>query len=899
MIIERNALQQVVPVDSGSAQESMKKSAVAPKTVLETILDWSQDRPVWQRDALRRIVSKGKLDASDFAELADLCKQGKGAKSKNGLKPDPLAKAHLPANPGQGAAVSLLSVGEVDGVNNLAPDQTLTFEQNGITIVYGDNGAGKSGYARILKRACRARHPGKIEPNIYAQQPPPANATATITYSVGSKAQPPEKWQDAAHPHGILSAVSVFDSDCGAIHLREKNEVAFRPFGVDVPDELANACQSVKDSLTTEQKLLEKAKNPIFLKPSWKETTAVGKALSALKYDTDIKKIEALAKLTEEETTRLARLREDLSKDPGKAAAEQTLKADNVKRLLDAISLVEGKTADKALDSVAAAVADAATKREAARLAANEAFSGEPLKDVGGEVWRVLWDAARRYSTEVAYPGQPFPPSQGDARCVLCQRTLDAEARERMARFEEFIQKDTERLAQEAEKSSKAARQQLSSVAIGTRALKANLQEVALHDGALAQRVRRFMALCRLRRYELFSAIDAGKQPALPTPEASPAADLGQLEKGIRDYAAEMKKSATADERKKLEAELAELADRALLDGMMQAVRDEIERLKTIHFLGECLSDTATNTITKIGNDIADTVITPKLRDRFQEEIVKLAADKVRVEIVRSGGKYGSPQYQVRLFAKPDAKVQDILSEGEKTCVALASFLTELATAPHQSTLVFDDPVTSLDHRWRANVAKRLVEEAAQRQVIVFTHDLIFVNDLYDLAHEKKRPIKMLSVSRGKQGAGLVTDGLPWKAQKVEERIDHLEKDAREAKKLYDNNQQEEYNREAASIYSNLRASWERGLEDVAFFRVVQRHRDYINTKDLKKASVLTEADCDAFHAGFKKCSDVVDAHDPSSGRNADAPPPNELMQDIQALKDWVASLRDRQKKVA
>jgi ABC-type multidrug transport system ATPase subunit len=266
---------------------------------------------------------------------------------------------------------------------------------------------------------------------------------------------------------------------------------------------------------------------------------------------------------------------------------------------------------------------------------------------------------------------------------------------------------------------------------------------------------------------------------------------------------------------------------------------------------------------------------------------------------VRSGGKYGSPQYQVRLFAKPDAKVQDILSEGEKTCVALAAFLTELATAAHKSTLVFDDPVSSLDHRWRKQVATRLVEEAGERQIIVFTHDLVFVNDLYDLGLGKKRPMRLFTVSRGQSGTGVVTDGMPWKAQRVEERIDNLEKDARAAKTLYDNNQQDDYNREAASLYNGLRASWERALEDVAFFRVVQRHRDYIDTKHLKKASVLTEADCDAFHAGFKKCSDVVDAHDPSSGRNADAPPPNELMQDIQALKDWVASLRDRQKKIA
>ena len=34
----------------------MKKSADPPKTVLETILDWSKTRPEWQPDVLRRIV---------------------------------------------------------------------------------------------------------------------------------------------------------------------------------------------------------------------------------------------------------------------------------------------------------------------------------------------------------------------------------------------------------------------------------------------------------------------------------------------------------------------------------------------------------------------------------------------------------------------------------------------------------------------------------------------------------------------------------------------------------------------------------------------------------------------------------------------------------------------------
>jgi ABC-type multidrug transport system ATPase subunit len=253
----------------------------------------------------------------------------------------------------------------------------------------------------------------------------------------------------------------------------------------------------------------------------------------------------------------------------------------------------------------------------------------------------------------------------------------------------------------------------------------------------------------------------------------------------------------------------------------------------------------------------------------------------------------------VRLFAKPDAKVEDILSEGERTCVALAAFLTELATAMHRSALVFDDPVSSLDHRWRTKVAKRLVEEAEHRQVIVFTHDLVFVNDLHDLALKKKRPTRLLTVHRGPAGAGMVMEGLPWKAQSVEDRIDKLEKTARAARQLYDNDQEEEYGKEAGHIYDNLRASWERGLEDIALSRVVQRHRDYIEGKHIRRVTVLNDADCDAYHLGFQKCCDVVDAHDPSKGRNAAPPPPDEILRDIQNLKDWVTSLRERQKKIA
>jgi len=74
----------------------------------------------------------------------------------------------------------------------------------------------------------------------------------------------------------VLSAISVFDADC-AVHLKGRNEVAFRPFGLDIPDELGNVCKQVKSLLETEKQQQEAARNALFANPLWKPTTAVGK----------------------------------------------------------------------------------------------------------------------------------------------------------------------------------------------------------------------------------------------------------------------------------------------------------------------------------------------------------------------------------------------------------------------------------------------------------------------------------------------------------------------------------------------------------------------------------------------------------------------------------------------
>lgn len=873
---------------------------IAPhaKTVLEIILEWSGDRPAWQRDALRRIVQAQKLTETDIAELAALCKRGRTEKPLAAdPKPRPLEASHLPANPGAGASVALTAVKEVLTVNNLAPGQTLSFAPAGITGVYGDNAAGKSGYARILKRACRARHSEMILANVYGE-PTTATASATLCYSVGGIAQLPDHWKDTGkpqpQPHPVLSAISVFDADCAAVHLRGKNEVAFRPFGLDVPDELGNACKQVKALLDAEKKQRTEARNAIFTTPPWKPTTAVGKTLAALTHATGVTQLEKLAALSEQEQARLRRLTEDLSKNPTTAAAEQKLKADRIKRLDKTLTVIAAGTGDDVLNHLLALHRDATMKRAAARLAAQGLFGTNSLPDVGGGVWRALWEAARRYSTEIAYPSAPFPPTEQDVLCVLCQQPLSAEAIQRMKRFETFIRDDTERQAQDAEQAFDTAAHTLAELAISLRPIADNLNEVELHDLALARAVRRAIASARLRRHAVRRRL-AGHEEGIPAAELFPSAEILALVSQITKYAADLQKAATGDERKALEAERQELADRTTLHAHMPTVKAEIERLQAIRFLDNCLADTTTNTITILGNKIADQVLTPRLRDEFASEIIGLVGANVRVEMVRAGGQYGSPQYQVRLLARPDAKVAEILSEGEQTCVAIAAFLAELATAPHNSALVFDDPITSLDHKWRHKVAERLVAEAAVRQVIVFTHDLIFLNDIADAAQEANRICETRHIRRSSATIGMVNADLPWEGMKIAERVDTLEKQARALMLVREHKDEEAYKREASHFYDDLRAAWERALEEVAFAHVVMRHRDYIRGKDLVRVSALTEQDCKLWRDNFSKCSDHIAAHDGSRGRNRAMPEPEELLQDAQALDGWVKDLKARQ----
>ena len=188
---------------------------------LASLVEWSADCPPWQRDALKRLSANGSLTPADIDDLLAIAR---GERMPEFFGVDDVR------DPAAGrAVVSLRQLKDVEHVNALAANERLTFGRSGLTIIYGDNGSGKSGYARILKKMCRARVAARGEPilpNIYTQNPGPPQAT--IDFKVNDQNRL-ATWTDGQATDPLLSAVSVFDARTANIHVDQTNDVAYTP----------------------------------------------------------------------------------------------------------------------------------------------------------------------------------------------------------------------------------------------------------------------------------------------------------------------------------------------------------------------------------------------------------------------------------------------------------------------------------------------------------------------------------------------------------------------------------------------------------------------------------------------------------------------------------------------
>lgn len=859
--------------------------------VLAEILTWSQDRPLWQRDALRRLVANGGLEDADIAALAEICKSAHGLAGQQDATP--LAKEHLPQQGSRAGRVNVHSIFHKRGVNALADNQTLAFGSQ-LTIVYGDNAAGKSGYTRILKSACRARGAEPILGNVLSGTTP-LTPVVSVKYTVGDGA--PQEWTGDLSDESI-ARVSVFDRHSEAVYTTQKTDVAFRPFGLDLFDKLAKACGAVRAQLEREQRALGTSTIAALDLP---EGTAAAKLVTQISSLTRPEAVVSLATLSEAEHQHLTLLEKQLAdlqaNDPVKAARELDLRAGRLRTLAQTLAALESALAEPAVDAVFAAREQVRTKQRQAEALRSQTFSSELLTGTGSQVWTDMWESAHRFSEAGAYPGEPFPVTHDAARCVLCQQALGAEAAARLNQFQAFVVSPAETDLRAARETYARLHKALADLVLTNSATDEALAELRLEDEALGAEAGTCLTVAGQRHVASVEALagDAVRPVALPA-MPSTGQKLDTLVAQLIERAQALRKNAGDAERKAIAAELQELHARQTLGKHRDAVLDEIERKKRIAAYGLCLEDTRTQTITMKSTAVTKVAVTQQLKKTFDDELKSLNFRHVEVALTEAGGESGSLFHRLVLTRAPGVELPKVVSEGESRCLSIAAFFAELSTADDPSAILFDDPVSSFDYKWRDSVARRLVEEAKKRQVIVFTHDIVFLLTMQQYADQQGVSRTDQHVRQLHLGAGICEAELPWVALPVKKRIGFLKNAWQEADKLYRQGQQTAYEKEAAYTYGLLREAWERGLEEVLLGGVVERYRAGVQTQQIEVIADITPEDCKQVDVAMTKCSKWLPGHDQAPAAKQDMPPPDELKADIDALESWVDRIRKRRK---
>jgi ABC-type hemin transport system ATPase subunit len=667
------------------------------KAAFADLVAWAKGRPAWQQDALRRLVLNDQLTETDLDDLAEICLDPK-------LPFQPFTQAHVAAEGASGEPVALLRIEDPKGVNALANGQKLEFAKEGLTVIYGDNGSGKSGYVRVLKHACRTRDRGtKILRDVEGTEGTPQSAK--IVFSRG-KTEAEFGWTPEAAGHPDLPAVSIFDSRSANIHVEKTNAVAYIPQPMQILEALAGACDKVKERLSTKIAALNE-QTPLSLKiPTLRRETGAGAFVFGLSARSNVAQLTLLAAFSAEERLRLVTLEADLAQDPKRAAARVSQQKARIDELTTALKRLVDVTNAAAFATRDNLKGEYTTKANAAKLASGALFAASPLPKVGEATWRALWEAARKYSNEVAYPEKQFPEARpDDDLCVLCQQPLGAEAVERRSTFESFIKGTTKAEEEAASSAYSAILAKTAAAGMATAKILQlyNALAVEIGDQPLAKAAREcgVRAALRLRAFT--------RELVAPALEAVyPEALLAALSKSLADRVTQLSADENSPEHIAMLKGFHELKDREALTPLLEDIKAEIDRRKTVDKINLSNKETAKNSVTGKNKDLSNKLVTNALRGRFAREVEKMKLARLPIELKKVKDQNAVSYFQVCLVAKPAASVGEIFSEGEHRCVALAAFLAELVTSKRYSGIVFDDPMSSLDHIHRKAIAGRL-----------------------------------------------------------------------------------------------------------------------------------------------------------------------------------------------
>lgn len=692
-------------------------------TIWEELNIWGNFLTDWQRYIISYSVRDGRLNDERIEEAYRLFLRNKGL--DNGDEELPHTPVSVTGRASvEGTPLTLKVLRSLQNVNAIPEVSQVTFSPQ-LTIIYGHNGAGKSGFARILSCACFSRSSPQVIHNIYDDDAPDVPATAQFVVNLGNGPDETIAFTDGDE-HDELRRISVFDSTVARIHLAKENELGFQPAGFDVFDEAFRVVGLVTQKLEAD---INAKTRPNKFDQLFADPGPIAEKIAALNAKSDISELWALAAFGDAEKERLDELarqeQELLAKSPVETLKALATAKTDIEMLRTKVLDLLSALGNEAREGARVLLTDHKAALLKAVEAGSETVSHPQLNQTGSADWEDFVLASRKLGQS---EGDTYP-AEGDP-CLLCHRPLDGPSVTLISRMWGFLDHD-------ARKAAVAVDEQLNHRVAQLKALDCALlpeesrirADLSKINPGLVGETDAVSAAFDKRRIALVAALEQGFVEALPTGDlVGPDETLGKALKEIEAQDAALREGKFAELLTKLKAEHIALRQRQVLG---KNIDDVIVFVADLAWIEKAASSRpSARFVTDRQKTVFAKLIEGKYKDRLKEECTKLDCSLPFEFKAR-----GSAGKTLRgLKAKGGHKPDDIFSEGEQRALSLADFLTEVNLNPSSAAIVLDDPVTSLDHQRKIAIAKRLVEEAGVRQVVVFTHDLVFLTLLSDHA---------------------------------------------------------------------------------------------------------------------------------------------------------------------
>ncbi len=620
----------------------------------------------------------------------------------------------------------------VEGVNALTENQVIDFSPN-LTIIYGANGSGKSGYVRLLKKVFYSKTPEEIVQNIHlASGHKPVSANFTF-HSAGSDI--PLNYP-ANSANAEFEQYAVFDNGSVRHHLDHKNEFEFRPAGLSFFADFTEAVKRVEVKLNSEIASKQTPNDFDVWFDGESEIKTLVQSLTAQTNIADLNKHTPFSEKDKTDKVSIEQKHDELAL-ASKNKEKEILKLESIKKNVSdnkkTIEAINTYFTSTYLTSIQTSITDCIEKEAIAKADGIENFKTDKIKNIGTTEWKNFIVAAEKFAKQQKENESVYPESND--KCLLCHQPLSKDAENLIQNYWTFIKSVAEQNATQSQKT-------LNEIKVGIEKIPFDLFPVDnILTAWLTENYPKVLASLKenlLAQKTLASNIvtdittkTANERIEIKTSVADHDTIISAIEESIKV----LTENSQSVELTKLQKAKTYLAHKEKFNTHFLKFTTYIQNQQWILKANALSWMAQKRNITEWEKYLSGKYFNQKYIDIFNQECLDLNGN-FGIEVSHTGSA-GTSFRQLTLKGRNPAV---ILSEGEQKVIALADFISEMQLSDVNRGIIFDDPVNSLDDGRKKDIACRLSKESISKQVIVFTHDLIFVSNLITFSEENSLP---------------------------------------------------------------------------------------------------------------------------------------------------------------